>query len=92
VEIDLVRVKGRQAPSRIFTLLPPNAAPPPEHQRFLDAYRSARWDEARALLSALRTSAPASLQRCYAAFEARLERLAAVRAEDWDGVYEFEQK
>jgi adenylate cyclase len=92
VEIDLVRVKGRQAPSRIFTLLPPNAAPPPEHQRFLDAYRAARWDEARALLSALRTSAPASLQRCYAAFEARLERLAAVRAEDWDGVYEFEQK
>jgi adenylate cyclase len=92
VEVDLVRVKGRTAPSRIYTLLPADIAPSPEHPRFLAAYRAAQWAEARALLTALRASSAAPFERCYAAFEARLERLASLRAEDWDGVYEFEQK
>lgn len=92
VEIDLVRVKGRQRPSRIYTLLPDGGAPATEHQRFLGAYRGAQWADARALLAALRASAAAPLQRCYAAFEARLERLASAPPPDWDGVYEFETK
>ena len=92
VEIDLVRVKGRTAPSRIYTLLPADVSPAPEHERFLDAYRAARWDDARALLAALRTSAAAPLQRCYTVFEARFERLASISASEWDGVYEFETK
>jgi adenylate cyclase len=92
VEIDLVRVKGRATPSRIFTLLPAGETAPPEHERFLAAYRAAQWNEARALLATLRAAAPASLQRCYAAFEARLERLAGAPPENWDGVYEFDQK
>lgn len=92
VEVDLVRVKGRTAPSRIYTLLPADVAPAAEHGPFLAAYRAGQWADARALLTALRTSSSGQLQRCYAAFEARLDRLAAVRAEDWDGVYEFEQK
>jgi adenylate cyclase len=92
VEIDLVRLKGRKAPSRIFTLLPPDIAPSADHQRFLAAYRAAAWDEARALLSTLSQSCPASLARLYAAYALRLDRLAGVRAEEWDGVYEFEQK
>ena len=92
VEVDLVRVKGRKTPSRIFTLLPAGAAPLPEHERFLAAYRAAQWDEARALLGPLRASSPAPLQRCYSAFEARLGRLAGVNVDTWDGVYEFDEK
>jgi adenylate cyclase len=92
VEVDLVRVKGRKTPSRIYTLLPSDVSPAPEHQDFLGAYRAAQWESTRALLSTLQRSAPAPMKRLYTAFEARLERLASVRAEDWDGVYEFEQK
>ena len=92
VEVDLVRVKGRKAPSRIYTLLPDDVSPGPEHQDFLGAYRAAQWESTRALLSTLQQSAPTPMQRLYTTFEARLERLAGVRAEDWDGVYEFEQK
>jgi adenylate cyclase len=92
VEVDLVRVKGRKAPSRIYTLLPDDASPAPEHQDFLGAYRAAQWERARALLTSLQESAPTPMKRFYTAFEARLERRAGVRAEDWDGVYEFEQK
>jgi len=92
IEVDLVRVKGRATPSRIFTLLPAGVALPAEHEKFLTAYRAAKWDDARALLSALHASAGAPLQRCYGAFEARLAKLASTRAEDWDGVYDFETK
>ena len=92
VEVDLVRLRGRQAPSRVFTLLLEGAAPTREHERFLDAYRGARWAEARTLLSGLRQSCDGSLAQLYEAYELRLERLAHVRAEDWDGVYELEHK
>ncbi len=92
VEVDLVRLKGRKAPSRVFTMLPEGAAPAQEHERFLGAYRSAQWSDARVLLSGLRQSCSAGLAKLYGAYELRLERLADVRAEDWDGVYELEQK
>lgn len=92
VEVDLVRLKGRTAPSRVFTVLPEEAAPSQEHERFLGAYRSAQWSDARKLLSGLRQSCSSTLAKLYGAYQARLERLAHVRAEDWDGVHELEQK
>ncbi|MGQ0533454.1 MAG: CHASE2 domain-containing protein [Caulobacteraceae bacterium] len=92
VEVDLVRLKGRKAPSRVYTLLPEGVALAREHQPFLAAYRGGQWADARTLLSALRQSCSTGLARLYAAYESRLERLAHVRAEDWDGVYELEQK
>jgi adenylate cyclase len=92
VEIDLVRLKGRQTPSRVHTLLPDGAAPAGEHELFLAAYRSAQWTDARALVTALRQSCSAALAKLYGAYERRIERLANVRAEEWDGVYELEQK
>lgn len=92
VEVDLVRLRGRKAPSRVFTLLPEGAAAAREHERFLGAYRGAQWAEARSLLSGLRRSCGGGLAQLYGAYEVRLERLAHVRAEDWDGVYELEQK
>ncbi|MBC7768290.1 MAG: adenylate/guanylate cyclase domain-containing protein [Phycisphaerales bacterium] len=92
VEVDLVRVKGRGAPSRIFTLLPDGDSLPAEHQPFLKAYRGGHWDEARALLTRLQDTSVQSLQKLYAAYAQRLARLAAAPAEGWDGVYDFETK
>lgn len=91
VEVDLVRVKGRQTPSRIFTLLP-EAAASVEHQAFLDAYRGGEWEKASALLSGLRKASGAPLAKLYGAYEARLTHLAQARIEAWDGVYDFEHK
>jgi adenylate cyclase len=87
IEIDLVRLKGRKAPSRVFTLLP-NQVASGEHPRFLTAYRAARWEEARTLLASLQRSAPTPLVRVYETYQQRLEALAGSPAEVWDGVYE----
>jgi adenylate cyclase len=92
VEVDLVRVKGRSTPSRIFTLLPDGAVSAPQHQTFLAAYRAAMWDDAQTLLASTSAAAPPALARLYAAYERRLPRLAQLRPEEWDGVYEFQEK
>jgi len=98
LEIDLVRLKGRTAPSHVFTLL---VDPMPEdawraftsaHANFLGAYRGARWDDADAALLALRPLAPPLLERLYANYAARIVRLRAATPENWDGVYELEEK
>jgi adenylate cyclase len=92
VEVDVVRLRGRKSSSRIFTISPESSAAAPEHARFLAAYRSAQWDEARALLTTLRRSAPAALSNLYAIYARRLDRLAQISVADWDGVYELEEK
>jgi len=92
VEVDTVRVKGRKTPSRIFTLLPADVAPPADHARFLTAYRAGQWEDANTLLATLRESAPAPLAGLYAAYQRRLARLTDLRPANWDGVYEFEEK
>lgn len=92
IEVDLVRVKGRQAPSRVFTLLPDGAAASGEHRLFLDAYRSGDWAKATALLAALRGSSAAELTPLYVTYAERLQRLEQAPPANWDGVYEFEHK
>jgi adenylate cyclase len=92
IEVDMVRVKGRATPSRIYTLLPAGMTPPAQHEHLLAAYRGARWDDVEVLLAELRQSAPAPLGPLYAAYLRRLERLRSVPADAWDGVYAFEEK
>ncbi len=92
VEVDLVRLKGRTAPSRVFSLFADGVQPAQEHPSFLDAYRGGQWTDARALLSTLRQSCSAAMAKLYAVYELRLERLGDARPEAWDGVYEPEQK
>jgi adenylate cyclase len=96
-ELDLVRVKGKREPARIFELLalapaPPDlAAPLAAFEGGLAAYRARRWDEAVALFreaDRLRGGDPPS--RTY------LERCEAMRAAppgpEWDGVFELRAK
>jgi adenylate cyclase len=99
LEIDLVRVKGHAAPSRIFTLLSTVDGLEGEwealksaHDRFLAAYRAAQWDEARRLLADLRSRDVGGLRRLYELYDERIATLAETGAEGWDGVYAFEQK
>jgi adenylate cyclase len=95
LELDLVRVKGRATPSRIFTLQggPEVRAAPwfaeleASHARLIEAYRAQRWDDAKAALAACRAHAggPAGL---YDLYEQRIsDYIAASPPPEWDGVF-----
>ncbi len=94
VELDLVRVKGKTRPSRIYALVggPEVAATDDfaalrrEQRAMLTAYRRQDWDGAvRALERCRRSSVWAGVCELFA------QRIDALRADtpgaDWDGVY-----
>lgn len=99
LELDTVRVVGRDAPERIFALLGTPEAHPSgfadlreRHAAMLTAYRAQDWDGAQAVLDAgvLAAAGLDRLQGIYA------ERVAAYRVAppgaDWDGVYQATEK
>ena len=60
LELDLVQVKGKTTPTRIYALLGEESLPglevlSPAHTVMLEAYRSRRWEEAAALIKKLKT-------------------------------------
>ncbi len=97
IELDLIRVKGKNEPERIYTLLPtpgPEQAPAAarlagSHAAMLGAYRAQRWDEALDMLAACRGDAGAfQLDGLYDMFEERIRTFrAAPPPPDWDGVH-----
>lgn len=90
IEADLVRVKGRQGATRVFTAISEDA--PASHTAFLDAYRQGRFGDAAALLSELQANAPAPLRGLYASYAQRLGVLSAAAPANWDGVYDPDRK
>jgi adenylate cyclase len=96
-EIDLVRVKGKAQPTRIFEVLdtvplpPERAAVIRQFEAALTAYRGQRWEDAiwrfEKVLEAMPGDEPSRLyiQRCKS-FITRPPRL------DWDGVYTMKTK
>jgi adenylate cyclase len=95
LELDLVRVKGRSEPTRIYTLLdvyhPANGAGErlrEAHTRFLSAYRGQKWDDAEAVIDECLQSGVAGLESYYAVFRERIagHRVAPL-AIDWDGAH-----
>jgi adenylate cyclase len=101
VEVDRVRVKGKQQSVTLFTPVPEAASGGPpfdEEMRLwvlaLAAYRLQHWDEALAGLDRLRDRFSASpLTTLYSQLA---ERIAQHRRfpplPDWDGVHSFESK
>jgi adenylate cyclase len=102
IELDRVRVVGRDAPETIFALLgDETVAQTPEfgalgaaQAAFLSAYRQRDWDEAEGCLAELaplyRSHGIAGLGELYS------RRLATLRADPpgagWDGVYQAREK
>jgi adenylate cyclase len=92
LELDVVRVKGRNRPARIYTFLDllgedaSSAADP--HSAFLAAYRNRAWAEADTMLDRLRALGISGLETYYALFASRI---AAFRSNpppaDWDGAF-----
>lgn len=100
LELDLVRVVGREKPAAIFTLsdLLDGSAEDidrlqPFHLQFLRAYREGRWDDAEAAIAACRSLNISKLDPYYAVFQ---RRIAAYRVapppEDWGGVFTAQEK
>jgi|RhiMetdeSRZDD1v2_1073273.scaffolds.fasta_scaffold00899_28 adenylate cyclase len=100
LELDMVRVKGRTRPTRIYTFLEALRAGSAElgrlsgkHQEFLTAYRRQQWDEAERLLGQCRSIGVPSLETCYETF---LSRIAQFRNDalpiDWDGSFVITEK
>lgn len=102
VELDRVRVVGREAPETVFALLGDEAvAASPEFERLRDghaamlaAYRAGDWADARVSLAGLAEPAEAfGLARLHALYG---ERITALQAdpppEGWDGVYTARSK
>jgi adenylate cyclase len=93
LEADLVRLKGRSAPSRVFTMLDASDhvsdwnAFKAAHDVFLAAYRAGDWQRALSQLAELRARKIAGLERLYAVYRERIETLMSASAEAWDGVF-----
>ncbi|MCG8361603.1 MAG: adenylate/guanylate cyclase domain-containing protein [Kiloniellales bacterium] len=98
VELDLIALKGKSAPVRIYTLLGDEQLRETaefqrllhDHAEVLAAYRAQRWSDAQQRIEGQLTSeiVPDRLRPLY---ELYLHRIAEFRAEpppaDWDGVF-----
>ena len=88
-ELDLIRVKGKEEPTRVFELRA--SAAPADFEAGVAAYRSQNWDAAEAAFQAcLKVDPDDTPSMVY------LDRVAHLRAAppptDWDGVWVFDTK
>jgi adenylate cyclase len=95
IELDLIKVKGKQDAVRIFALMgEPARCNDPEfqalaerHAAMLEAYRGQRWEEARTLTTACR-QLDGDIGNLYDLYDKRIaEYQADTPGADWDGVF-----
>jgi class 3 adenylate cyclase len=90
-EIDLIRVKGKKEPTRIFELVAAKEAGAEKFANGLRAYRDQNWDLAESAFNLYRDLNPTDF-----ATQVYLDRILHLRAsppeQNWDGVWIFETK
>ena len=95
IELDVMRVKGRAHPTRIYTAAAAlgvaadtYASVSAKHAAFLEAYRRRDWDGAEAAIAECRGFGVAGLEKLYGVYH---ERIAEWRQTpppaDWDGTF-----
>jgi adenylate cyclase len=99
LELDLIRVKGRAQPTRIFTLVETLGADAvadrllPAHAAMLAAYRGRKWEEAEAAIATCCGMGIARLEHFYATYRSRIaEWRSNPPPSDWDGAYTATEK
>jgi len=93
VELDLIAVKGKTEPARIYTIFDV-ADPAGEllHKKFLDFYRQGKWDAAINLIKDLKRCWDEELNAYYEMMEKRIQNLKFEEPWEWDGIYRATSK
>jgi adenylate cyclase len=92
VELDLIAVKGKTEPARIFTVVEKfDPAAEKAHNRFLEAYRSGDWGRALAMAYEMGPLWSGELFVYYDAMIVRMNEMKKAPT-NWDGVYRATSK
>ena len=100
LELDIVMVKGRARPNRIYTLLQLLGGDLDQltrlqlrQEEFLYAYRAQKWNDAERALAACREIGIARLETYYSLFASRITALRDISLpSDWDGSFAMTEK
>ena len=93
VELDLIAVKGKTEPARIYTVLEKkDPAAEKAHNLFLDHYRAGRWDRAKAIADEMGPVWGGELAGYYDMMSKRIVDLKFDDPWGWDGVYRATSK
>ena len=93
VELDLIAVKGKTEPARIYTIFDvDDGAGELLHKKFLDFYRQGNWDAALNLIKDLKRCWNEELNAYYSMMEERIHNLRSKKLLDWDGIYRATSK
>ena len=96
IELDLIQVKGKTVPVRIFALIGNSEVQDSEwfkdmsavHAELILEYRNQNWEKAKTLVSKAREAAGKKFDGLYDLFDARIEEYKSnPPGLDWDGVF-----
>ena len=90
VELDLIAVKGKTEPARIYTVLPFfDTVGEIQHKKFLQLYREGKWETAQKFASDLKKCWQGELNNYY---DMMIERMKEEVPANFDGVYRAQSK
>ena len=93
VELDLIAVKGKTKPVKIYTVVENwDAIGHTQHQKFLALYRQGHFAVAKRYAIELKQSFQGQLFEYYTMMIERIDHLKIVKPKNWDGVYRATSK
>ena len=92
-ELDLIAVKGKTEPARIYTVLErKDDKAEIAHNKFIDAYRKGEWNRAEGMAKAMVPLWKGELAAYYSMMADRIGDLSKQNIKGWDGVYRATSK
>ncbi len=93
VELDLIAVKGKTEPARIFTVLPfHDILGETQHMKFLELYRQGHWEVAAKYASDLKKCWRGEMDQYYDMMIERINEYKENPPAKWDGIYRATSK
>jgi adenylate cyclase len=93
VELDLLAVKGKTEPARIFTVFPfHDPLGETQHMKFLELYRQGHWEVAANFANELKQAWHGEMNQYYDMMIERINEYKENPPANWDGVYRATSK